>query len=119
MEVAAGNDIVAFRKQFGKRMAFRGGIDKRSLAAGGKENARRGYARRSPLLVDGGFIPGCGSRGSARHFVAELRRVYAYPGAIAEMAVDSDDPFHFPARGEREKIGHTREYPMTQGSRYW
>jgi hypothetical protein len=36
IEVAAGNDIAALRKSFGKNMAFRGGIDKRCIADGGK-----------------------------------------------------------------------------------
>ncbi len=35
MEVAAGNDIVAYRRQYGDQIAFRGGIDKRALARGG------------------------------------------------------------------------------------
>ena len=32
-EVAAGNDIVAYRRQYGKQMAYLGGLDKRALAA--------------------------------------------------------------------------------------
>ena len=35
IEVAAGNDIVAYRKHFGRQMAYLGGIDKRAIAAGG------------------------------------------------------------------------------------
>jgi uroporphyrinogen decarboxylase len=59
VEVAAGNDIVAYRSQYGTRMAYLGGIDKRSLAAGGE--ALRGEVMRvvPPLLELGGFIPGC------------------------------------------------------------
>jgi len=59
IEVAAGNDIVAFRQQFGRRMAYRGGIDKQALAAGGV--ALRDEVMRvvPPLLEDGGLIPGC------------------------------------------------------------
>jgi hypothetical protein len=59
MEVAAGNDIVAYRKQYGKQIAYRGGIDKRCLAAGGQ--AMRDEIMRvvPPLLADGGFIPSC------------------------------------------------------------
>ncbi len=37
MEVAAHNDIVAMREHFGKKMAFKGGVDKRKMAAGGRE----------------------------------------------------------------------------------
>ena len=36
IEVAAGNDLLAYRKRFGKNMAYRGGIDKRAIAKGGK-----------------------------------------------------------------------------------
>lgn len=36
MEVAAGMDVRAVRKQYGKNVAFLGGIDKRALAAGPK-----------------------------------------------------------------------------------
>ncbi len=59
VEVAAGNDIVAFRKQFGKKMAYTGGIDKRAIAAGGdimKAEVKRVVP---PLLEEGGIIPGC------------------------------------------------------------
>ncbi len=58
IEVAAGNDIVAFRKTFGREMAFRGGVDKRAMAAGGKviEDEIR---RIEPVIKDGGYIPGC------------------------------------------------------------
>ena len=59
LEVAAGNDIVAFRKCFGRQMAYLGGIDKRAIAAGGQ--ALEDEIRRvvPPLLEAGGFIPGC------------------------------------------------------------
>jgi hypothetical protein len=59
IEVAAGNDIVDFRRQFGRRMGYRGGIDKRSLAAGGAEMRTELLRVIPPLLKDGGFIPGC------------------------------------------------------------
>jgi uroporphyrinogen decarboxylase len=59
IEVAAHNDIIAFRKQFGKRMAYRGGIDKRALARGGDELRAEVMRVVPPLLVDGGFIPSC------------------------------------------------------------
>jgi len=59
VEVAAGNDIVAFRREFGREMAYEGGIDKRALAAGG-EVMRSEVLRVVPaLLEEGGFIPGC------------------------------------------------------------
>jgi hypothetical protein len=59
IEAAAGNDIVGFRHQFGKRMAYRGGIDKRALAAGGDVMRAEVMRVVPPLLEDGGFIPGC------------------------------------------------------------
>jgi uroporphyrinogen decarboxylase len=58
IEVAAGNDIVAFRKQFGRQMAYRGGIDKRAMAVGGQV-MRDEVMRVAPLIKDGGFIPSC------------------------------------------------------------
>jgi uroporphyrinogen decarboxylase len=58
VEVAAHNDIVAYRRQYGKKMAYRQGIDKRCVAAGGE--ALRSEVMRivPPLLEDGGFLPG-------------------------------------------------------------
>jgi len=58
LEVAAGNDIVAFRRQFGRRIAFRQGVDKRAMAKGGAV-IRRELKRIEPVLADGGYIPGC------------------------------------------------------------
>ncbi len=58
LEAAAGNDIVAFRNEFGDRMAFRGGIDKRAMAKGG-EAIEAEIARVRPVIAGGGYIPGC------------------------------------------------------------
>lgn len=58
IEVAAGNDIVQFRKDFGKDMAFRGGVDKRAIAADG-EVIEKEIERIMPVIEDGGFIPSC------------------------------------------------------------
>jgi uroporphyrinogen-III decarboxylase len=58
MEVAAGNDLVAFRQQYGRQMAYTGGIDKRAIAAGG-ETMRAEVLRVASLLETGGYIPGC------------------------------------------------------------
>ncbi len=58
MEVAAGNDIVAYRQAFGHSMAFRGGVDKRAIAAGG-ETIEAELERIRPIVEDGGYIPGC------------------------------------------------------------
>jgi hypothetical protein len=58
MEVAAGNDLLEFRRAFGRRMAYRGGIDKRAIAKGG-EAIEREIERASAIIRDGGYIPGC------------------------------------------------------------
>lgn len=58
IEVAAGNDINEFRERFGKNMAYRGGIDKRCIAEGGKAIEDE-MNRIMPVIKDGGFIPGC------------------------------------------------------------
>ncbi len=59
MEVAAGNDLVSYRRRFGTAMAYQGGIDKRAMAKGG--DAMRTEVMRvvPPLLEQGGFIPSC------------------------------------------------------------
>jgi uroporphyrinogen decarboxylase len=59
IEVAAGNDIVEFRRTYGKSMAYRQGIDKRALAKGGDVMRTEVMRVVPPLLEDGGFIPGC------------------------------------------------------------
>lgn len=58
IEVAAGNDINEFRKMFGDKMAYSGGVDKRAIAHGGKI-IRDELERIEPVVKDGGFIPGC------------------------------------------------------------
>jgi uroporphyrinogen-III decarboxylase len=58
IEVAAGNDIVDYRKRFGKNIAFRQGVDKRCIAKGGKAIEDE-LTRLTPVVKNGGFIPGC------------------------------------------------------------
>jgi len=58
IEAAAGNDIVAFRRQFGRKMAYKGGVDKRAIAKGG-EAIEAELRRIAPVVADGGYIPGC------------------------------------------------------------
>lgn len=58
IEVAAHNDINEFRRLFGRRMAYRGGVDKRAIAKGG-EAIRAELKRIEPVLKDGGFVPSC------------------------------------------------------------
>ena len=63
MEVAAGNDLVEYRRTYGQKMAYRGGIDKRALAEGGKAIEREVMRIVPPLLEGGGFIPSCDHHG--------------------------------------------------------
>jgi len=58
VEVAAGNDINEFRKAFGRKMAYSGGVDKRAIARGGQA-IQDEIARIEPVVRDGGHIPGC------------------------------------------------------------
>ena len=58
IEVAAGNDIVAFRETFGNQMAYTGGIDKRAIAAGGEVMRNEVLRVVPPLLKQGGCVPG-------------------------------------------------------------
>ena len=58
LEVAAGNDLPAFRRQYGARMAWRGGVDKRAMAKGGNV-LRAELERLRPVIDAGGFIPSC------------------------------------------------------------
>jgi len=59
VEVAAGNDIVAFRRRFDTKIAYRGGLDKRALASGGDTMRAELMRVVPPMLEQGGFIPGC------------------------------------------------------------
>ena len=58
IEAAAGNDINAFRREFGRRMGYTGGVDKRCIAKGGQV-IRDELKRIEPVVRDGGFIPSC------------------------------------------------------------
>ncbi|HCE44525.1 MAG TPA: hypothetical protein DET40_13340 [Lentisphaeria bacterium] len=58
IEVAAGNDIVDFRKRFGRNIAYAGGVDKREMAKGGKFIEEE-IKRIEPVIKAGGFIPSC------------------------------------------------------------
>jgi uroporphyrinogen decarboxylase len=57
-EVAAGNDLPAYRRRYGTRMAYRGGVDKRAMAAGGAV-LRREIERLRPAVEAGGYLPSC------------------------------------------------------------
>ncbi|NIN10779.1 MAG: hypothetical protein GTO61_05190, partial [Gemmatimonadales bacterium] len=58
VEVAAGNDLVAMRNRFARRMAYRMGVDKRAIAKGGQAIEEE-LRRVEPVVRDGGYIPGC------------------------------------------------------------
>jgi hypothetical protein len=56
-EVAAGMDIVAMRKRYGRDLILLGGIDKRALAKT-KREVEEAVARKAlPLLSEGGYFP--------------------------------------------------------------
>jgi len=59
VEIAAGNNLIEYRKKFGKNMAYIGGIDKRKIAKGG-EILKKEMDDIIPFLIkDGGYIPSC------------------------------------------------------------
>jgi len=58
VEIAAGNDLGEFRRAFGRRMAYRGGVDKRAIAKGGPAIEAE-IGRLLPVIRDGGYLPGC------------------------------------------------------------
>jgi uroporphyrinogen decarboxylase len=58
MEIAADNDIRKYRRRFGRAMAYRGGVDKRAIARGGRA-IRKELRHVEPVLRGGGYIPSC------------------------------------------------------------
>ena len=57
LEIAAGNDPVAYREEYGKAVAFIGCIDKREIRS--KERTYREVMSKVPWLVEqGGYLPG-------------------------------------------------------------
>ena len=58
IEVAAGNDINDYRRQFGQKIAYRQGIDKRCIAKGDSA-IKKEIERIAPVVKEGGYIPGC------------------------------------------------------------
>ena len=61
LEVHPGSDPVAIRKQWGKQILLRGGIDKQQLSKGRKEILAE-IKRVEKLVNEGGFIPGVDHR---------------------------------------------------------
>lgn len=58
LEVAAGMDVVALRKEYGKAVRMIGGFDKRILAST-PDRVRKELERIRPVIEGGGYIPGC------------------------------------------------------------
>lgn len=58
IEIAAGNDVVEFRRSFGKQMAYLGAVDKRAMAKGGTAIEHE-LERLRPTVESGGLIPSC------------------------------------------------------------
>jgi uroporphyrinogen-III decarboxylase len=56
MEQAAGNDLHAYRRQYGRNLLMTGGIDKRALAQG-QAAIDRELETKIPLAMQGGYIP--------------------------------------------------------------
>jgi uroporphyrinogen decarboxylase len=56
LEVQAGVDAMAWRREFGRQCRFRGGIGKEPLVRGGAAIDRE-LERIKPLLEDGGYVP--------------------------------------------------------------
>ncbi|MCM8804287.1 MAG: hypothetical protein NC833_03420 [Candidatus Omnitrophica bacterium] len=59
VEIAAGNNLIEYRKKFGKNIAYIGGIDKRKIAKGGNILKEEMDKIIPFLLKDGGYIPSC------------------------------------------------------------
>jgi uroporphyrinogen decarboxylase len=57
LEVAAGEDAVALRRQYGKRLMLEGNIDKRVLARSHAEIEAHVLSKVPWLLTQGGYIP--------------------------------------------------------------
>jgi len=59
VEVAAGNNLVEYRKKFGKNIAYIGGIDKRAISKGEKIIEKEMESKVPFLIKEGGYIPSC------------------------------------------------------------
>jgi uroporphyrinogen-III decarboxylase len=61
-EPAAGMDIVQVRKKYGKKLVFRGGIDKHVLRKDKEDIRRELEYKMQPLMKDGGVVFGLDHR---------------------------------------------------------
>jgi len=82
IEVAAHNDIVMFKEEFGTAMAYTKGIDKRAIAAGGEVIEKETRRVIEPFLKNGGLIPGCDH--GVPHDIS-LRNFIDYTRILAEL----------------------------------
>ena len=57
IEIAAGNDPVLLRKEYGKDLILGGGIDKRPLAGSKKDIEKEVLSKATFLLEQGGYFP--------------------------------------------------------------
>ncbi len=85
MEVRAGNDIVALRREHGTRMAYAGGVDKLVLPLG-KEAIDRELDQKIPFMLEaGGYLPTLDHRvvleTSLAEFAYYVKRVRELTGA--------------------------------------
>lgn len=62
MEPVGGNDIVELRKKYGKKLCFKGGIDKHALAKGPEAVKKELEYRLAPHLMHGGTVFGLDHR---------------------------------------------------------
>lgn len=58
LEVAAGMDVVALRKEYGRTIKMEGGFDKRILATD-KPTIKREFERLAPVIDGGGYLISC------------------------------------------------------------
>ncbi len=58
IEVAALNDLCAYRQETGQAIAYRMGVDKRAMAKGGAVMQAE-LDRLAPVVRAGGYVPGC------------------------------------------------------------
>ena len=59
MEVAAGMDVARLRSRFGGSLRMFGGVDKRVLASGSRQEIAKMVAGLADVVCQGGYVPGC------------------------------------------------------------
>ena len=86
VEVHAGSDPVAMRREFGKRLRLWGGVDK-MIFLKDKNAVDREIERLRPVVEEGGFIPGVDHRVQAdasldlyKHYMERKREAFNVGG---------------------------------------